>query len=279
MPKNRGEESTVERSHEYWKRNPMLVLGQPLTHLPELHGNGRHFPDCSSLFESFTPKELADHFLLLHFRREEECEQETQKLLQKGVTRDQILTLRDGSECAEDLRLRISVQVELMRQRRLENEIQSATSNGALRFLHELRSSTESQALDRARFAHALACALQLGPSRHARSVRLALFYSLPSSESWRETLKSIRHLWPIAELLDASAAKDSTQAWSADLPLELLVAECAELAATNSESAIRFRDLFREKCAKLPFRLRADLRDAAERCFTHVWEGGPRAA
>jgi hypothetical protein len=286
----------VERSHEYWKRNPMLVLGQALNGLPEPQGMGKHFSDCSALFECFTAKELEDHFLLLHFTRQEENEETIHFLQQKGVTRDQIILLHSTpshsyessqilvahDECVEDLRLRISVQIELIRQRRLEKEILAATSNGALRFLHESRESTEVLALDRARYAHALACALQLGPSRHTRSVRLALFYSLPTHDSWQDSLKSTRHLWPIASLLEASSVlleKDPLEAWPAELALELLVAECAKLAANNADNAIRFRELFREKCAKLPFRLRTDLRDAAERCFTHVWEGDTRAA
>lgn len=261
----------------------MLLLGQPLERLPELHGHGRYFADCPALFEALSPKELEDQFVLLHFTRAEDNETALRALISKGLSHDQILALPGAlQESTEDLRLRISVQIELMRQRRLDDEISAATGNGALRFLHELRGGGETIALDRARYAHALACALQLGPARHKRSVRLALFYSLPGSPGWTETLHSVRHLWPVGALLEqkgALAAGHSNAAWHADIPLELLVAECAELAAANADSAIQFRDQFREKCAKLPFRLRADLRDAAERCFTHVWEADSRAA
>lgn len=264
----------MEHVQDFWKRNPVLVVGRPLERIPELRSLALHAVSAEEAAASAPG--LEDAILLVHYENPSEAEEEARRLVANGFTREQILILTCSDESAEELRLRISVHVELSRQRRLEEEITAATRNGALRFLHSGDPSGETKALDRARYAHALGCALQLGPARHSRSIRLALFLALSAPERLGQA-KSIRHVWPVAPLLEKRAELRNAP-WPPEIPLELALAECAHLAAEAGDHA-QFRDSFREKCARLPFRFRGELRDAVERCFAQLWKGGSRAA
>lgn len=262
----------MEHAQDFWKRNPVLVIGRPIERMPELSALAHFFPSA----EGVQVAGREDMLVIVHCESSQDSSEQVQLLLASGFSSDQILVLANSQENAEDLRLRLSVQMEIARQRRLEQEILAATQNGALRFLHWETSSGEANALERARLAHALGCALHLGPAKHSRSIRLALFLELSKPERM-EAVKSIRHVWPVASLLEKRAAL-AEGPWPPEIPHELALAECAHLAVEASDP-IQFRDSFREKCTKLPFRFRGELRDAVERCFAQLWKGGTRAA
>lgn len=98
-------------------------------------------------------------------------------------------------------------------------------------------------AADRMHLAHAFACALDFAPARH-RGLILSVSQVVDPQES----------------------------IWEAKLSLDEALSLTACLAIEHWRNPAEFREKLRLKAARLPFRLRTELRDLTERCLDSAW-------
>jgi hypothetical protein len=167
-------------------------------------------------------------------------------------------------ESPDDLRHRLAQKLDLLRQLKLPGELARFDKQG---IFSSLAPAQLVAALDYARFAHALAIVYGLSPERHALAIRLAASAGQPAVHA---------RLFPAGEFPAVAAVPPAV--WDAALPPESLLALGAALAASHGATPATFREQFRECSARLPFRVRNELKAHLEKILEPLW-GGKHAA
>ncbi len=200
-----------------------------------------HFRNVAEL-----PSDL-DSFVLLHLPPNDLLPA-TRALIDGGFPADQIVlvlheSLRTPSDifCTGQLPIHPEDKAEDVRLR-----LQSCLDRQRLKKISCVLAKTQSPHAERAHLAHALACSYHLSPKRHEQTIALALASPLT--------------IWP-TEMNEA------------------LLAACADLAQAHFADPTQFRELFRERSAALPFRLRSELKATIEKILSTAWKGKSHAA
>lgn len=230
----------MDRLSDSWRKYPLLVIGTPVLPLPgaiELPVSAIGAPGSIPLHD----------FYVLVCLPTSEADTALARLADAGLPPEQVLVWLPAhqeplavsqpwtgqldameGESPDDARARLLGKLESQRQKKLNCALQEASDRGLARLLGE---SELLRVLDGVRIAHALACAFSLPPLSHSLALRACLERSLAAAGPW-----------------------------SADSSPEKLVVECALLFLDCQEKGSSFRELLKERCSGLPFRVRSEL-------------------
>ena len=134
----------------------------------------------------------------------------------------------------------------------------------------------------RARLTYALATQLSVDLDQIKRNVRLSIYYPLIALEGWQKLARenfAIEEILPLLEqkLLLGRISMAST--CPQDLSLELVLVECAIFAQKNIGKQEKiFRSELKLFSSQLPFKVRTQIRNAAERSFKYLWRANEAA-
>ncbi len=128
----------------------------------------------------------------------------------------------------------------------------------------------------RARLTYALATQLSVDLEQIKRTVRLAIYYPLIALEGWQELAlenSSIEEILPLLEQKILLGRISMASTCPQDVSMELVLVESAIFAQKNIGKQEKiFRSELKLFSSQLPFKVRTQIRNAAERSFKYLW-------